>query len=42
MHLVVVKSKHENLLDVYMMLVSNIKYTVCIYETIHFLLHAII
>ena len=42
MHLVAVKSKHENFLDAYMMLVSNVKYTVCIYETIHFLLHTII
>ena len=52
MHLVVVKFKHEggaergqemqNFLDVYMVLVSNIKYTVFIYETIHFLPHTII
>ena len=43
MHLVVVKSKHEvvaerglemqNFLDVYTVLVSNINYTVCTYET---------
>ena len=52
MHLVVVKSKHgggaervqemQNFLDVYMMLVSNIKYTICIYETVYFFPHTII
>ena len=52
MHLVVVKSKLEggvekvqkmqNFLDVYMVLVSNIKCTVCIHERIHFLPHTII
>ena len=52
MHLVVIKFKLEggvetgqemqNFLDVYMVLVSNIEYTVCIYETIDFLPHTII